>query len=365
MGNGSKRAEFPSIAVIVLMWNRWEDTIECLESVFQQNYPNYQVILVDNGSAEESLKKIREYCNGLVKINSSFVDFDDSNKPIQVVEVGREELQIVDISSEYCSCNENGRKSLINILNRDNLGFAKGNNVGIKFALSCGFDYVMLLNNDTVIAQKDFLWKMVNFMQKERRFGACVPCICYYDMPDSIWNCGGKLLPLGQRRYFKGTGLLNAKSDFIEVSFVTGCCLLIRSDNLKRFGLLSEDFFFGEEDYEFSIRMNKNNVKMACLLKARIYHKVSSTGKELADDKLKMVFVHHLNRIVHMKRYYSQRIWRLYKIVALAYVYLLLRRKYKVRSKDGAAYVRKLWKYSESLDKVDKCTFGDIIRGEP
>jgi len=222
-GSLSKSTEFPSIAVIVLMWNRWEDTIECLESVFQQNYPNYQVILVDNGSAEESLKKIREYCNGLVKINSSFVDFDDSNKPIQVVEVGREELQIVDISSEYCSCNENGRKSLINILNRDNLGFAKGNNVGIKFALSCGFGYVMLLNNDTVIAQKDFLWKMVNFMQKEGRFSVCVPCICYYDMPDTIWNCGWKLLPLGQRKYFKGTGLLNAKSDFIEVAFVTGC----------------------------------------------------------------------------------------------------------------------------------------------
>ncbi len=102
MGNGSKRAEFPSIAVIVLMWNRWEDTIECLESVFQQNYPNYQVILVDNGSTEESLKKIREYCNGLVRISSSFVDFDDSNKPIHFIEVRREELQIVDTSNEYC-----------------------------------------------------------------------------------------------------------------------------------------------------------------------------------------------------------------------------------------------------------------------
>lgn len=94
-GSLSKSTEFPSIAVIILMWNRWEDTIECLESVFQQNYPNYQVILVDNGSAEESLKKIREYCNGLVKINSSFVDFDDSNKPIQVVEVGRKNCRLL------------------------------------------------------------------------------------------------------------------------------------------------------------------------------------------------------------------------------------------------------------------------------
>lgn len=329
----------PSVAVIVLMWNRWEDTIECLESLYQLDYPNYHVILVDNGSHEDSIERIRDYCNGLVKTNSLFFEYDDSNKPIYIVELEREQVVKSKSSLGWCPNDEAKRNKLTIIFNRENLGFAKGNNVGVRFALNCGFDYIMLLNNDTVVPQKDFLDKIVCFMENHPDYGVCIPCIYYYDMPERVWNCGGRVLPFGEHKYFKSTGLLSSNRSFIGVSFVTGCCLTIRKDVLERFGLLSEDFFFGEEDCEFSIRMNRNKVGMACLLNAKIYHKVRRTAKGLTENRLKLAFIQHLNRLVHMKRYYPPMVWKFYKLAALTYIQLFLWGRYRIEREKRLTYV--------------------------
>ena len=77
------------VAIIILNWNGWEDTIECLESLYQINYPNYNVILVDNASSDESLKKIKEYAEGKIKIESNFFDYNSDNKPIDVIHYER------------------------------------------------------------------------------------------------------------------------------------------------------------------------------------------------------------------------------------------------------------------------------------
>ena len=73
----------PNVAIIILNWNGWQDTVECLESLYQINYPNYDVIVIDNGSEDESLKKIREYCDGKFKIYSKFFEYDTKNKLIK------------------------------------------------------------------------------------------------------------------------------------------------------------------------------------------------------------------------------------------------------------------------------------------
>jgi GT2 family glycosyltransferase len=75
-----------NITIIILNWNGWQDTIECLESVFQNNHPNYNVIVVDNDSNDESVQKIKEYCNGKIKIKSTFFRYDPNNKPLEILE---------------------------------------------------------------------------------------------------------------------------------------------------------------------------------------------------------------------------------------------------------------------------------------
>ena len=77
---------FPRVSIIILNWNGWRDTIECLESLYRITYPNYDVIVVDNGSRDDSVQKIKEYCEGKIEVNSKFFKYDPSNKPTKVFE---------------------------------------------------------------------------------------------------------------------------------------------------------------------------------------------------------------------------------------------------------------------------------------
>ena len=83
----------PSVTIIILNWNGWQDTLECLESLYQINYPHYQVILVDNHSQDQSLEKIREYCQGKITIKSPFLKYNPQNKPIKIKELTKEETE--------------------------------------------------------------------------------------------------------------------------------------------------------------------------------------------------------------------------------------------------------------------------------
>ena len=76
----------PRVSVIILNWNGWEDTIECLESFYQINYPNYDLILVDNDSMDDSIPKIRDYCEGNIEPESKFYSYQSGNKPVKIYE---------------------------------------------------------------------------------------------------------------------------------------------------------------------------------------------------------------------------------------------------------------------------------------
>jgi len=113
------------VSIIILNWNGWKDTIECLESLYRIIYPNYDVIVVDNGSEDNSIEKIKEYCEGKIKVESKFFEYSSENKPIRIIEYSREEAEagggreqeIADLPSN---------KKLILIKNEKNYGFAGG-----------------------------------------------------------------------------------------------------------------------------------------------------------------------------------------------------------------------------------------------
>jgi GT2 family glycosyltransferase len=83
----------PRVAIVILNWNGWLDTIECLESVYQMGYPNFDVIVVDNGSENDSVKKIREYADGKIPVKSPFFTYNMDNKPINYIEYTRQEIE--------------------------------------------------------------------------------------------------------------------------------------------------------------------------------------------------------------------------------------------------------------------------------
>jgi GT2 family glycosyltransferase len=87
------KSQIPKVSIIILNWNGWEDTIECLESLYQITYSNYDVIVVDNGSEDESIEKTKEYAEGKIRVESKFFEYSSENKPIKIIEYTREEAE--------------------------------------------------------------------------------------------------------------------------------------------------------------------------------------------------------------------------------------------------------------------------------
>lgn len=264
---------YPKVSIIILNWNGWEDTIECLESLYQINYPNenvffvdpllqkdgngyYDVIVVDNGSEDKSLEKIRLYLGGNMKVISRYFDYSCDNKPIKFLEYTREEIEMDEFNYE------NSSKNLIIIKNSRNCGFAEGNNSAIRYALKAlDPDYVLLLNNDTVV-DKDFLGNMIEFAVSNDTIGIVGPKVFCYDNPDKVQHSTLFKLP-----YQKKTDT------------VVGCSMLIKKDVIKDVGLLDEEYFAYFEENDFCIRAKRAGYKIICVQNSKIWHKgAGSTG---------------------------------------------------------------------------------------
>jgi len=365
------------VAVIILNWNGWKDTLECLESVFKSDYTDFNVIVVDNCSTDRSVEMIKKWAKG--ELTASGPDpehplFGLSSPPVKKPILYAEYKYLAE-KREYLVTKENGilksindsesveSKCLILIRSNRNLGFAGGNNVGINYALKTNkFGYIFLLNNDAVITPST-LRILTNTLRENENLGFVMPVIYYYDSPNRIWNAGGVLTKWGGRRYLNAgrvdNGIYEGKK-LVPISFVSGCALLVKSEILLKFGLLSEDFFFGEEDYEFSLRMKKHNVMGACLPEAHVYHKVSRSVQQFCPDKLKMAFIYHLNRFINLKKYYKRWYWNIWRFLALVYILPMLFLRYKAKPAQLVRYAIKLMTYSSKYKSVTYELFHEI-----
>lgn len=223
----------PRVAIIVVNWNRRDDTLECLESLAKISYSNCRIILVDNGSTDGSVEAVRQRFPG-----------------VKIIEAG------------------------------ENLRFAGGNNLGLKDVLTEGDDYCLLLNNDTTV-DPDFLSAVIDSAQSDERVGLVGPKILYHHRSDIIWFAGGILKPAwGYVRHYGLRQLDDGRFDErLTVSFLTGYCLLIRRQLLEKIGLLDEGYYLYSEDADYCLRASKAGYRLIYDPKARIYHKVSqSTG---------------------------------------------------------------------------------------
>ena len=217
----------------------------------------------------------------------------------------------------------------------------------------------MLLNNDTIFT-KNLINKILDFMDNNPGIGVSTPCI-YSAISNRIWNCGGILTFFGSNIYYNSDKLINKKEGYLKISFITCCATIFRKKILTKYGLLTEDYFFGEEDYEYSIRVRKNKVKMAGILGTRLYHIEGVSSRKLKGKELKFAFIHHLNRLVHMKSYYPKPIWEIWRFFIFIYLLLLLILTHQIDLKTKIAYINKQFQYSNKLMKVDKEPFMRIM----
>lgn len=334
---GQARNSLNAVPAVILNWNGEDDTVECLKSIRRSAPAGFVPVVVDNGSDPESVERLKRECGQIFS---------------KVLFLKESELRAPGDSRrpEFGECL--GEDSMVFIENGENLGFAKGNNVGIRFAELIGADWVMLLNNDTVVAPGAFQ-ELQSFLLRHPSFAAITPQIRYYDANMRIQNCGGDLTYFGSRRYKFANMDASAlpESDFSVVTFVTGCALLFKH---RVTGDLTEDFFFGEEDYEFSLRMRKLGLEMACVHRAVVYHKVSVSIAK-SSSPLGGIMVQYASRLINTRNYYSKARWHATRILAYTYLPVLLARKgIKLRkSLTAIGRVESFLKRNRGIDRSD------------
>jgi len=223
----------PKVACIVVNWNGWRDTIECLDALKKCTYPSLSLIVVDNGSTDDSVAQIRAAFPGVVLYESE-----------------------------------------------RNLGFAGGNNIGIRRGLAEA-DYVWLLNNDTKPAP-DALSALVAKANTDEQIGA-VASICYYaDSPNNVQVWGGARVNLWFGYWRNATE--PQKDEWFDALY--GASMLIRRAPLEDVGLLDQGFFFYCEETEFCLRLRKNGWRIAAAHDSMVLHKAgASSGTSALRDR--------------------------------------------------------------------------------
>jgi len=287
----------PTVAIVIVNWNGWRDTIECLESIWRVTYPNYWVVLVDNGSSDDSLAKMNEYCNGKIEAESHLLKGKGPpNKPVTMFEIGGEDA-FEGVSKNLLQAKIASNRRLVLIKNEKNLGFASGSNMGISFALDVlDSKYVLLLNNDTVV-DPGFLTELVRAGESDKRIGVLGPKMYYYDYQgrsDVILYAGARIVPwreivykhVGDGEIDKGQYDVDVKTDWCS-----GAGMMIR-ESLARQLKLNTIYHFGNEDVEYCIKAKKLGWEVAYVHNAKLWHKVGASWAKTERTIRRSIFLY-------------------------------------------------------------------------
>lgn len=274
-----KSIHLPKVSIIILNYNGWQDTLECLESVYKINYVNYSVIIIDNNSGDCSIEKLKEY--GL-KRNLNLKYFRYKNGVLSAANDNKNEFE-----EETENYNSNFPIKSFLISNKENSGFAEGNNIGIRFSLKeLEPNYVLLLNNDTIV-NKDFLIEMIKVGEKKKENGILGPKIYYYNDKDVLQSTSvkidfnkGKSLIIGVNEEDNGQYDKISKGDYVP-----GTCFLVKVHVFEKIGLLDKGFFCYWEETDFCCRARKIGFNCMYVPKSMIWHKVSESSKKITGFK--------------------------------------------------------------------------------
>ena len=220
----------PNVGIVISNYNGWQDTVQCLESLQKQTCRDFEIILLDDASTNDSVQQLQKHLT----------------------------------------------ENTVFLPQEANSGFAAVNNVGMRRALADGCDWVLLLNNDTVVAP-DFLETLLR--ETPARAVSC-PKMLFLDPPDEIWFAGGELdRATGKVKHLGGHEKDGpAFAEKKQVSFITFCCVLLPRQVVEEVGFLDETLFMYCEDVDYCIRLADAGVPLWFLPDARIWHKAGGSA---------------------------------------------------------------------------------------
>lgn len=242
-----------SVGIVILNWNQQALTRACIGSIRKSDSRDYKIFLVDNGSRQGEWEELSRPCEDIVFIR-----------------------------------------------HQENLGFARGANIGIKTAMEHGCDSLFLLNNDTLIDPL-CLSEMITHLGTDETVAAITPKILQYDRRDTIYSAGGRLIQFLGQPLLCGLGERDEGQydDIRTVSFASGCAMFIKASVLREVGMFHEDFFAYAEDMDLCARISKKGYKMLYIPSARVWHKFAASsgfGSPL------FYYLHTRNRMIFARR---------------------------------------------------------------
>lgn len=231
----------PKVIVILLNYRKWQDTLDCVNSLSKCKYLNLRIIIIDNASNNDSEVMLKKHLPHIPFFQNAI-----------------------------------------------NLGYTGGINFGIKQALEDNPEYILILNSDTYV-EPDFLGIMVNAMEKNPLVAIACGTILHYPETDRVWYAGGNMVPWrGLAVHKRVLPIVNGKLDLRpkSVSFITGCMFLIRTSTIQEIGFQDERFFMYLDDIEYSARVLRKGYTLLYIPQAKIYHRVN----EMEESPFKLYY---------------------------------------------------------------------------
>ncbi|NDP46988.1 MAG: glycosyltransferase [Sulfuriferula multivorans] len=251
----------PTVLIVVLNWNGAADTLACLASLQRLSYPNHEILIVDNASKDGSPEQINE-----------------------------------------------GYPDVHMVSNSANLGYAGGNNTGIRFGLDKGFDYILLLNNDTTVAP-NFLEPLVEALEAVPSAAAAQPKLYYQQDPDVLWCTGASFDMANLDFVFANHKVRDDHHSFervMEVQICVGAALMLRTDAIRKIGALDPELFLMHEEADWCFRAREHGYLCLFAPRSHVWHKVSAS---LGVASPLMVYFGSRNLLRWAKRHLGLRNW--------------------------------------------------------
>lgn len=246
----------PLVYIILVNYKGYADTVDCVNSLLKIGYENYKIIIVENASSDSCLMGKNRFLNDNTVI----------------------------------------------LYAKENKGFSDGNNIGIRYAMQFNPDYLLLLNNDTVV-KSDFLDQLVNTAETHNEVGIVTGRIFYYKNREDLWYSGG--------HYNRDNGITNQViygkdvNDEKNITFASGCLMLISKECIRKVGLLDDDYFMYSEDADYCCRVCDAGLKIIWNPCSVIYHKVSAS---VGENSIFQQYYITRNNFIMTRKYGSKKI---------------------------------------------------------
>ena len=297
------------IAVILVNWNGWEDTIECLDALLACIKPSMHVFVVDNGSTDGSPEHILKWL-AKPQPNADWKNFEGVSRITQTVPAKPVPVNVLGVDGEKIKTSRGAMVTLVYA--GDNLGFAAGNNVGLRLALKKNFDWFWILNTDTVV-RYDALSELLQYARLNPKFGIIGSTLIYYYKPERVQVMGGGRLNLCTTTISHiGEGVavdnipIDGKLVEYEMAYVVGASMLVSRQFIQQIGLMQDDYFLYFEEIDWAFR-GKPKFLLGYAPRSWVFHKVGgSSTKVVSDFSLNLLY---RNKLRFVSRFMPQKLF--------------------------------------------------------